>query len=108
MIITLKVFAFIFILNNIFYLLNYKRLDKKFSDRDKSSILDLVYYINKVLFLIWLIFLFWTSFKIYSIILVSTILFRIPLLFLSNKMLSLIFRLTPIINIISLIILLTH
>jgi hypothetical protein len=108
MIVTLKIFAFIFILNNIFYLKNYKRLDKPFKDRDRSSILDLIYYINKVLFLIWLILLIWTVFKFYSITLISIILLRIPLLFLSNRMSSLIFRLTPIINIISLIMLLTH
>ena len=108
MIITLKIFALIFILNNIFYLKNYKRLDKPFKDRDRSSILDLIYYINKVLFLIWLILLLWTVFKFYSITLISIILLRIPLLFLSNRMSSLIFRLTPIINIISLIMLLTH
>jgi hypothetical protein len=96
MILTLKIFAIIFILNNIFYILNYRRLDKPFKERDKSSFLDLVYYFNRVLFIIWLILIFFTPFKIYSIIICLLILLRIPIHLLNKNISTLIFRLTPL------------
>jgi hypothetical protein len=101
-----KLLTILFVLNNIYYLFNYKRLDKPFKERDKNKILDLIFYINKVIFLIWLVFGFFSPEFINILILTSIILVRIPLFYINKKTSSLLFRLTPPISIIILLMIL--
>jgi len=104
MILTLKIFSILFILNNIFYILNYRRLDKPFSQRDKNSILDLFFYFNKLLFVIWIIIGLISPMWIYFLIISSLILLRIPIHYLNKNLSTTLFRLTPIINIVVMLI----
>jgi hypothetical protein len=101
-----KLLTILFILNNIYYLLNYRRLDKPFKQRDKNKILDLLFYINKLIFLIWLIFGIFTPYCIYIMILISIILIRIPIFYINKSTSSVLFRLTPPISIIILLMIL--
>jgi len=85
----------IFIWNNIYYLLNYERLDKRFTERDKNSKVDLIYYITKVLFWIWLIVGLFTPMKYTFAVMLGIGLIRIPMYHISKKLSSVWFRLTP-------------
>ncbi len=101
-----KSLALLFILNNLYYLINYKRLDKPFYKRDRNSLLDLFFYINKVLFIIWIIFGFFTTYQTIMFIISILILFRIPIFYVNKKLYSLIYRLTPPILIILILLIL--
>lgn len=91
---------------NIYYLMNYKRLDKTFSERDKNSKLDLIYYLLKLSSWIWIIGgLFLTNNFLY-ILLLCVGLLRIPLYHINNNWSSVWYRLTPPIHIILMIIIL--
>jgi hypothetical protein len=90
----------IFIFGNIYYLLNYKRLDKRFIERDKNSKIDLLYYIIKVLFLIWSIVGIFTPMKYIFLLIISIGLIRIPMFYINKGISSLWHRLTPIFYII--------
>jgi hypothetical protein len=87
--------SLLFIWSNIYYLLNYERLDKRFSERDRNSKIDLVYYITKVLFWIWLVVGLLTSLKYTFIMMIGISLIRIPMYHISKKLSSIWFRLTP-------------
>jgi hypothetical protein len=100
MLMLFKIFSILFIINNIYYLINYKRLDKPFKQRDKNSILDLFYYINKVIFWIWLIFGLFTPEYHLVLILISILLVRIPIFLINKRFSSILYRLTPPISII--------
>jgi hypothetical protein len=92
-----KIFTCLFILNNLYYLFNYKRLDDYFKFRDKHSPIDLIFYINKVLFIFWVFWGIYTSFYIESLIILFFILLRFPIHFVSKKTSLILHRLTPII-----------
>ena len=87
--------SLLFVWNNIYYLLNYERLDKRFTERDRNSKVDLVYYITKVLFWMWLIVGLFTSMKYIFMIMMGIGLIRIPIYHISKKLASIWFRLTP-------------
>lgn len=101
-----KLLTILFIFNNIYYLLNYRRLDKPFKERDKNRIFDLLFYINKVVFLGWLVLGLFTTEWINISILISIILLRFPIYYLNKKTSSILFRLTPPISIIILLMIL--
>lgn len=88
---------------NIYYLLNYKRLDKSFSERDKNSKLDLVFYITKLLSWIWIIGGLFLENNIFYIILLSIGLLRIPIYHINPVWGSFWWRLTPPLHIIIMI-----
>jgi hypothetical protein len=87
--------SLLFVWSNIYYLLNYERLDKRFTERDRNSKVDLVYYITKVLFWIWLVVGLFTPMKYTFIIMIVIGLLRIPIYHISKKLSSIWFRLTP-------------
>ena len=41
------ILSILFILNNLYYILNYKRLDEPFKMRDQNNKLDLFHYLLK-------------------------------------------------------------
>jgi hypothetical protein len=102
-------FSLIFIVMYIYYILNYRNLDKPFIQRDRNSKLDLIYYILKVCSWVWIITgVFFTN-NIFFIILLSTLVLKVPLYHLNSSLGSIWHRLIPPIHIITLfLMLLTH
>jgi hypothetical protein len=88
-------FSLLFIWSNIYYVINYNRLDKRFAERDRNSKVDLVYYVTKVLFWIWLVVGLFTPMKYIFMIMIGIGLIRIPMYHISKKLTSIWFRLTP-------------
>ena len=87
--------SLLFIWSNIYYVLNYVRLDKRFAERDRNSKVDLVYYVTKVIFWIWLILGLFTPMKYIFMIMMGIGLIRIPMYHISKNLTSVWFRLTP-------------
>lgn len=101
--------SIIFILMNLYYLLNYKKLDKPFSERDRNSKLDLVYYVLKLLSWVWIIGGLFLQNNLFFILILIVGLLRIPLHHINTNWSSIWYRLTPPIHIIIMIIMLfTH
>jgi hypothetical protein len=99
----LKILSLFFLLNNLYYIFNYKRLDEPFKMRDENKKLDLLHYILKVLYLVWLCILVFIQQSLLIWILISIITLRIPVYY-TNKRSSIVYhRLVPILNIIILI-----
>lgn len=88
-------FSLLFIWSNIYYVINYNRLDKRFAERDRNSKVDLVYYVTKVLFWIWLVVGLFTPMKYIFMIMFGIGLIRIPMYHISKNLTSVWFRLTP-------------
>jgi len=102
-------FPFLFILSNLYYLFNYKRLDKPVLEREKNLKIDYLYFISQLLFYIWLVACLFSELKYYSIFLISLILTRWILNFKAGNLSRLLARLTPVIIIIlSAIIIIKH
>lgn len=99
-----KIISLLFILNSFYYILNYKRLDEPFRMRDENKKLDIIHYLLKVLFPVWLIISVFNSPSIFIWILISIILLRIPIYLISKPFSIVYHRLVPIINIILLLI----
>lgn len=89
-------FSLLFIWSNIYYIINYNRLDKRFAERDRNSKVDLVYYVTKVLFWIWLVVGLFTPMKYIFMIMMGIGLIRIPMYHISKNLTSFWFRLTPV------------
>jgi|LakMenE18May11ns_1017448.scaffolds.fasta_scaffold8602879_2 hypothetical protein len=89
-------FSLLFIWSNIYYIINYNRLDKRFAERDRNSKVDLVYYVTKVLFWIWLVVGLFTPMKYIFMIMMGIGLIRIPMYHISKNLTSVWFRLTPV------------
>jgi hypothetical protein len=87
--------SLLFIWSNIYYVINYNRLDKRFAERDRNSKVDLVYYVTKVLFWIWLVVGLFTPMKYIFMIMMGIGLIRIPMYHISKNLTSVWFRLTP-------------
>jgi hypothetical protein len=101
--------SLVFILMNLYYLFNYRKLDKKFSERDKNSKLDLVYYILKLFSWVWIIIGLFLQNNILFILLLTMGLLRIPIYHINPNWSSICYRLTPPIHIIIMLIMLfTH
>ena len=89
--------SIIFILSNLYYLRNYKRLDMPFSLREKNTKLDYLYYISEALFYIWLLLGTFTQFSHICIFLIVLMLIRQPIVFISRKLSVILWKLNPII-----------
>ena len=99
-----KIISIVFILNNLYYILNYRRLDEPFRMRDKNRKLDLVHYLFKIVYLIWIILGVFKFYSVIILILASLILLRIPI-HVINKNVSLVYhRLIPPFTILLLIV----
>lgn len=87
--------SIVFILMNFYYLLNWKKLDKPFIQRDRNSKLDLVYYILKLLSWLWILIgvIFFNN-LFFDLLLLSGLI-RVPLYHLNIKWSNLWYRLTP-------------
>ena len=87
--------SIIFILMNFYYLFNWKKLDKPFIQRDRNSKTDLVYYILKLSFWVWILtgVIFFNSLLFNLLLLVGLI--RVPLYHLNVNWSNLWYRLTP-------------
>jgi hypothetical protein len=96
--------SIIFIWSNTYYLLNYNRLDKRFSQRERNSKIDLIYYITKVLFWIWIITGLIIDYNYILLLIVSPSILKFPMFYINKKVYSLLYRLTPPFHIIVLII----
>ena len=88
-------FSLLFIWSNIYYVMNYDRLDKRFVERDRNSKIDLVYYVTKVIFWIWLVVGLFTPMKYIFMMMMGIGLIRIPMYHISKNLTSVWFRLTP-------------
>jgi hypothetical protein len=100
--------AIIFIWTSLYYLLNWERLDKRFKDRDENSKKDLIYYITKLLFWPWLIVGCFTYFKYLYLSMILISLIRIPIFHINKRLSTIIYRITPPINIIILILIIIY
>lgn len=89
-----------FIWSNLYYILNYKKIDKPFFEREDNSKLDLIYYIANILFPIWIIIGLFTKFKFLLLLIILMFFVRFPLHKVNKKTSLIIFKLSPIINII--------
>lgn len=69
-----------FIWTEIFYVLNKKKLDDKFKNKDirETSILDLIYYLSRLSYYVWLIIGLFSSQQELFILLLSLRLLSLP------------------------------
>ena len=95
--------SIIFIISNIYYLKNYRRLDTPIDLREEKTKLDYLYYITEALFYIWLLIGTFNSFSNISVFLITLMLIRQPLVFISRKLSVFLWKLNPIIIIVSMI-----
>jgi hypothetical protein len=98
-----SILSVLFILNNLYYILNYKRLDEPFRMRDKNNKLDLVHYLLKVFYIIWLVVGIFNFYSVFILILSSLIILRIPIYLISKKISLVYHRLVPPFTIITLL-----
>jgi|688.fasta_scaffold294432_2 hypothetical protein len=99
----------LFILSNLYYLFNYKRLDKPVLEREKNLKIDYLYFLTQLIFYLWLGISLFSELKYYSILILTLIVGRWILNFILPNLSRLIARLTPIIIIIcSIFIIVTH
>jgi hypothetical protein len=73
------IFLITFIWNEVYYMLNKHRLNINFKNKDIESTtkLDLVYYLTKVLYWIWLIVGMFSNLSPYFIILLSLVIIKL-------------------------------
>jgi hypothetical protein len=73
------IFLIAFIWNEVYYMLNKHRLNINFKNKDIESTtkLDLVYYLTKVLYWIWLIVGMFSNLSPYFIILLSLVIIKL-------------------------------
>lgn len=101
--------SILFIISNLYYLFNYKRLDTPISLRESNKKLDYVYYIIEALFYVWLLIGTFTDISKVCLFLITFMLIRQPIVFINQKLSIILWKLNPIIIIISMIyILITH
>jgi len=98
--------SLLFIFSNIYYILNYKRLDEPFRLRDYSKKIDLLYYLLKVIFIFWVIFGIFYNLSTLYYLLMLVMLLRFPVFYTSKAFYLKYHRLVPIFNVILLTILL--
>jgi hypothetical protein len=96
----------LFLFINVYYIINYQRLDEPLRLRDFSKKLDLLYYFLKVVFIIWVLSGSFLGFSPIFNFMISVIFLRIPMFYLGKKIYSRYHRLVPVLHIILLIILL--
>jgi|LauGreDrversion4_2_1035121.scaffolds.fasta_scaffold10043_3 hypothetical protein len=92
--------SIIFIISNLYYLFNYKRLDVPFNLREKNTKLDYLYYITEALFYIWLLLGTFSQISHICVFLILLMLIRQPIVFISRKLSVILWKLNPIIIII--------
>jgi hypothetical protein len=99
--------SFFFIFNEIYYVFNKNRLDVSIKSSDKSFIrFDILYYIFRILFWIWMIIGMWSSQSILFSFLVTSHLIRFPFYHLNRKLYIIWDNILPSISIIFILIIL--
>jgi len=98
--------SLLFIFSNFYFIYHYKRLDEPIRVRDYSKKLDLVYYISKPVFFIWvLVGIMFSISNIYLYLGLISFL-RIPIYYTNKSIYSRYHRLIPVLNLALLILLL--
>lgn len=107
MLILFYITSVLFIWSNLYYIINYKRFDMPFSERVVNKKIDILYFTSKGLFWIWILAGIFTPVKniIYLILLFTLIKFII--FHFNNKLYSFLFKMTPPLIIILMIIILS-
>ena len=75
----------LFLFINVYYIINYQRLDEPLRLRDFSKKLDLLYYFLKVVFIIWVLSGSFCGFSPIYNFMISVIFLRIPMFYLGKK-----------------------
>ena len=99
----LVLFCLISIWSSLYYILNYKRLDKPFNIREKNSRIDIIYFISKIVIIPILILIYLNGYKLISILNLSLILLGFITNLLNKKISNLFFKITPPLSIILMI-----
>lgn len=99
----LVLFCLINIWSSLYYILNYKRLDKPFNIREKNSRIDIIYFISKIVIIPILILIYLNGYKLISILNLSLILLGFTTNLLNKKISNLFFKITPPLSIILMI-----
>ena len=99
----LVLFCLINIWSSVYYILNYKRLDKPFNIREKNSRIDIIYFISKIVIIPILILIYLNDYKLISILNLSLILLGFITNLLNKKISNLFFKITPPLSIILMI-----
>ena len=99
----LVLFCLINIWSSVYYILNYKRLDKPFNIREKNSRIDIIYFISKIVIIPILILIYLNGYKLISILNLSLILLGFTTNLLNKKISNLFFKITPPLSIILMI-----
>lgn len=78
----------IFIWSEIYYVYNKSKLDTRFKNKDisESSIYDLLYYISRVFYYIWILGGLFTDQSNIFILLISLILLKLPFYFINKRL----------------------
>lgn len=99
-----------YIWSEIYYVYNKKKLDISFRNKDISSItkLDLLFYICKFTFFIWIIFGLWSSQKDLFILLFVLNFIKFPFFHISKKLYAIWDNILPTLNIIEMVIILLY
>jgi hypothetical protein len=92
----------LFMLNEIFFIFNRKRLDINFENKDVLSVktIDLLHYITRVMSFIWTILLFITGYKLVASIFVILVLLKFLLYHLNENIYRVYVVILPIIYVI--------
>ena len=96
----------LFIINNIYFIKNRDYLQKRFSEKNNISLLELLYYYINLLYYVFIFIGLFTNSKLYFFILVITYLLKFPLYHLSKKIYRIFSYLYPHITILILLALL--
>jgi hypothetical protein len=99
----LVLFCLINIWSSVYYILNYKRLDKSLNIREKNSRIDIIYFISKIIIIPILILIYLNGYKLISILNLSLILLGFITNLLNKKISNFIFKITPPLSIILMI-----
>ncbi len=99
----LTLICLINIWSSVYYILNYKRLDKPFNIREKNSRIDIIYFISKISIIPILILIYLNGYNLISILNLTLILSSFIINLFNKKISNLFFKITPLISMISMI-----
>lgn len=100
----------IFIWTEIFYVLNKKKLDDKFKNKDikETSILDLLYYFSRFSYYVWIIFGLFSTQQELFILLLGLRLLSLPFYHLSKMVYAVWDNILPSISIILILVIIIY
>lgn len=98
--------AILFIISNIFFLFDKKRLEKNFKDIDKHNKFDFVYYLIQTIFPVWVLVINFTNFSVYTLSLVVLFILKFITYHLNEKIFYYYYLIYPFLIIINLFIIL--